>query len=323
MDTAALTLQVTAVQAINPLVRSLRLRAADGAALPGYSAGAHIRPRVTLPDGTQDWRHYSLVDLQGDNAAPAEYHIAVRLEDGGRGGSRFMHALQPGALLQVQPPKNDFPLHTGSRCLLLAGGIGITPLLTMAGQCRRLGQPVRLVYAGRSRALMAYVPELQKLLGADLQLHLDDEAGAPLDVAALLDGCADDETLQVCGPKPLLDAVLAGSQARGWAADRVRFELFTTPVAEAGDRPFEVLLAQSGRTLQVAADQTLLQCLIDAGVDPMFDCQRGECGVCAVPVMDGEIDHRDYVLTAGEKAAGNVMQACVSRVKGPKLVLDL
>ncbi|MBC7939773.1 MAG: 2Fe-2S iron-sulfur cluster binding domain-containing protein, partial [Chitinophagaceae bacterium] len=108
-----------------------------------------------------------------------------------------------------------------------------------------------------------------------------------------------------------------------WAAGRVRFELFTAPAADAGDRAFELVLSGSGRTLQVAADQTLLQCLVDAGCDPLFDCGRGECGVCAVAVLEGEIEHRDYVLSAREKAAGNVIQICVSRAKGTRLVLDL
>ncbi|MFY9514623.1 MAG: PDR/VanB family oxidoreductase [Rubrivivax sp.] len=326
MDTTTppLQLQVAEVQALNPLITRLRLLAAAGGTLPAYSAGAHLQVQVLLPDGSAAWRHYSLVDFAGDAAAPQAYDIAVRREDAGRGGSRHMHGLQPGTRLQVLPPRNDFPLQPGSSpVLLLAGGIGITPLLTMAAQCRRQGRPVRLVYAGRSRALMAFVPELQQLLGSGLQLHADDEAGAPLDVGALLAGCAADETVHVCGPQPLLDAVLAAAKARSWPAARVRFELFTAPAAEAGDRGFEVVLSSSGRTLQVAADQTLLQALIAAGCDPMFDCQRGECGVCAVPVLDGEIEHRDHVLSAREKAANNVIQVCVSRAKGARLVLDL
>lgn len=323
MTRPVLTLQVSDVQTLNPLVRSLRLQAADAAVLPGFAAGAHLRVQVTLPDGSSAWRHYSLISSEGDNTAPTHYRIAVRLEDEGRGGSRFMHALQAGALLTVEAPKNDFPLQPGGPALLVAGGIGITPLLTMAAQHRRGGQRTRLVYAGRSRALLAFVPELQQLLGDTLQVHADDEAGAPLDVAALLDGCAPDETLYVCGPKPLLDAVLAAAQARGWPRERVHFELFTEAVAEGGDQPFELVLAQSGRTLTVPADQTIVDCLIAAGCDPMFDCKRGECGVCTTTVIEGAIDHRDYVLSDSEKAGGQVMQICVSRAKGARLVLDL
>jgi vanillate O-demethylase ferredoxin subunit len=193
----------------------------------------------------------------------------------------------------------------------------------MAARRRAVGAPVRLHYAGRSRALMAFLPELEQLLGADLRLHADAEAGGPLDVDALLDGCAAQDQLYVCGPKPLLDAVLARTQARGWTHERVHFELFTTPAVEAGDHAFEVVLAQSGQAYTVPADQTVLDCLLEHGCDPLYDCKRGECGVCSTPVIEGELDHRDYFLSDAEKASGKVMQICISRCRGPRLVLDL
>jgi vanillate O-demethylase ferredoxin subunit len=117
--------------------------------------------------------------------------------------------------------------------------------------------------------------------------------------------------------------VLAGAQSRGWPRERVRFELFSTPAAADGAAGYEVVLAQSGRSLQVAPGQSLLDCLVEAGCDPMFDCKRGECGVCSVAVLEGEIDHHDYFLSDAEKAAGKVMQVCVSRARGARLVLDL
>ena len=326
---ATLTLQVTQAQSLNPLVREFRLARPDGAPLPGFSAGAHIRVQVTLADGKQDWRHYSLINpVPGTDAtdAPTEYRIAVRREDEGRGGSRFMHEkLQSGQSIVIEAPKNDFPLHAGgARAVLVAGGIGITPLLSMAARRRAEGAPVLMHYAGRSRELMAFLPELSQLLGEQLVVHADDEAGKPLDIGALLDSLASADRLYVCGPKVMLDAVLAAAQARGWNThERVHFELFTTPEVEEGDQPFELVLAQSGKTLTVPANQTILDCMIEHGCDPMFDCKRGECGVCATPVMEGEIDHRDYVLTAREKAEGNVMQICISRCKGKRLVLDI
>jgi len=323
-----LKMRVTEARSLNPLIRMLRLSAEDGATLPGFTAGAHIRVQVRLQDGTQDWRHYSLINplARADaTEAPSEYVIAVRREDTGRGGSRFMHeGLQAGDSLLIEAPKNDFPVHAGgARAVLVAGGIGVTPLVSMAASRKAADAPVRMHYAGRSRDLMAFLPELQALLGDDLLLHTDAEAGAPLDIGKLLDGCGADDLLYVCGPKVMLDAVLAATQARGWTHDRVHFELFTEPVVEEGDHAFEVVLAQSGQTYTVPADQTILDCLIDHGCDPMYDCKRGECGVCATPVMEGEIDHRDYVLTAREKAEGNVMQICISRCKGKRLVLDI
>jgi vanillate O-demethylase ferredoxin subunit len=326
--TSLLSLKVAEARTLNPLIRQLRLVAPGGAALPGFTAGAHLRVQVTLAGGSTDWRHYSLINFStaaGATDAPREYVIAVRREDDGRGGSRFMHErVQAGDTLAIEPPKNEFPLRElDTRAVLIAGGIGITPITSMAAQRRAEGRPVRLHYAGRSRTLMAFVPELQALLGDDLRLHADDEAGAPLDVDAVLDGCGEHDQLYVCGPKVLLDTVLARTQARGWTHERVHFELFTTPVADAGDKPIEVVLAVSGKTITVPAKQTILDCLIEHGCDPLFDCKRGECGVCSTTVIDGDVDHRDYFLSDAEKKSNKVMQICVSRARGARLVLDL
>jgi ferredoxin-NADP reductase len=322
-----LALRVVEARPLNPLIRLIRLRADDGRSLPAFTAGAHIRVQVGLPDGSRDWRHYSLINLLADPSAtdaPVEYVIAVRREDDGRGGSRYMHErLAPGDLLPVEPPKNDFALQPDAgRAVLVAGGIGVTPLASMAARRRAEGLPVRLHYAGRSRDVMAFLPELEALLGNDLVVHADAERGCPFGISALLDACGADDRIYVCGPKPMLDAVLAQTQARGWGHDRVHFELFTTPVAAAGDQPFEVELAQSGQRFTVPPGQSILDCMIEHGCDPMFDCKRGECGVCVTPVLEGEIDHRDYVLTASEKAEGKLIQVCVSRARGQKLVLD-
>ncbi|OUL98911.1 PDR/VanB family oxidoreductase [Variovorax sp. JS1663] len=326
--TATLQLRVAEAHQLNPLIRQFRLRADDGRALPGFAAGAHIRIQVELPGGGKDWRHYSLINFataRNATVAPTEYVIAVRKEDDGRGGSRFMHErLQQGDEVTIELPKNDFPLHTGpGGTVLLAGGIGITPLTSMAARRRAEGERVRLHYAGRSRDLMAFLPELQALLADDLRVHADAEAGGPLDIDGVLDAVPAGDRLYVCGPKVMLDAVLARTQARGWEHDRVHFELFTEAVVEEGDQAFEVELAQSGQRFTVPANQSILDCLIEHGCDPMFDCKRGECGVCTTAVLEGEIDHRDYVLSAREKAEGNVMQICISRAKGARLVLDI
>jgi vanillate O-demethylase ferredoxin subunit len=323
-----LTLRVAEARQLNPLIRQFRLRAVDGSVLPGYTAGAHLRVRVRLPEGTEDWRHYSLINLSTDAGAtdaPHEYVIAVRRDDEGRGGSRFMHEqVQDGDLLTIEAPKNEFALREHAGCaVLIAGGIGVTPLVSMAAERIREKAAVRMHYAGRTRELMAFVLELEHLLGDALDVHADAEAGGPLDIDALLDRCGGDDHLYVCGPKVMLDAVLALTQSRGWTHDRVHFELFTTPAVEAGDHEIEVVLAQTGRTLTVPGDVTILDCLIANGCDPMFDCKRGECGVCSTPVIEGEIDHRDYFLSKDEKASGKVMQICISRALGKRLVLDI
>ncbi len=325
---AILQLRVIEARELNPLIRLVRLRADDGAVLPSFTAGAHLRVQVELPDGSTDWRHYSLINLStsGDAcSAPTEYVIAIRREDEGRGGSRFMHQrVQPGQVLTIEAPKNEFPLREHAGCaVLVAGGIGVTPLVSMAAQRIAQNAPVRMHYAGRSRELMAFLPELQQLLGETLRVHTDAEAGAPLDVDALLDACGADDQLYVCGPKPMLDTLLAKTQALGWTRERVHFEVFTAPAVDAGDHAFEVVLQRSERSLTIPADRSILDCLIDAGCDPMFDCKRGECGVCETPVIEGEIDHRDYVLSERERREGKVMQICISRCKGQRLVLDL
>jgi vanillate O-demethylase ferredoxin subunit len=220
--------------------------------------------------------------------------------------------VQPDQVLTIEVPKNG-PAANTRLCSAGGRGIGITPLTSMAAQRKSEGKPVRMHYAGRSRDLMAFLPELQRLLGDDLAVHADAEAGAPLDVDRLLDRCAGNDQLYVCGPKALLDNVLAKTQARGWTHERVHFELFTTPVAAAGDQSFELVLEQSGRSFTVPVGQTVLDCLIEQGCDPLFDCKRGECGVCSTAVIEGDIDHRDYVLTAREKAEGTVINLHLAR----------
>jgi len=322
-----LSLQVAEIQVLNPLVRCYRLRAEDGRVLPPYEPGAHIRVEVQLPGGEHDWRHYSLINLSTDTQAleaPTEYVIAVRREDQGRGGSRCMHQLQAGQLVRVESPKNEFPLSgCDGHTVLLAGGIGVTPLMTMAASCVGRKQAVRMVYAGRERDGMAFTKELQDLLGTSLTVHVDAEAGGALDVDGLLDGCGGQDVLYVCGPKPMLDAVLEKTQARGWARERVHFEVFNAPVQQSGDHAFELVLAASAKTFTVPAAKSILDVLIDEGCDPMYDCKRGECGVCAVAFQEGEVDHRDYVLSDKEKQTGRVMHPCVSRCKGARLVLDM
>ncbi|MBV8619459.1 MAG: oxidoreductase [Curvibacter sp.] len=327
---ALIAVVVRTVRVLNPLITEFTLESADGGPLPGYTPGAHVRLPVQTASGQADWRHYSLINLDpapGATGSPRHYRVAVRLEAQGRGGSRYLHAqLKPGLRIGIEAPRNDFPLAQAGGCtVLLAGGIGITPLLSMAACCVGQGAAVRLHYAGRSPGLMAYAGEARDLLGERLHLHADDEAGAPLDLDAVLAGCGPLDTLHVCGPLPLLDAVLARAQGLGWPRGRIHFELFSgAPAASEGaDRPFEVCLQRSGRCHTVPAGRSILEVLLAQGCDPLYDCQRGECGVCAVPVLEGRPDHRDHVLTEAEKATGQVIQICVSRSLSPRLVLDL
>lgn len=326
-----LQLRVDAITAETARIRTLTLSAAAGGPLPGFSAGAHLK--LAIP-GVAEARCYSLLGLGASASAgsaafarPACYRLGVRLEDASRGGSRHLHQLGVGALIEASGPVNDFPLHPAEAgegpVVLLAGGIGITPIASMAAALQAAGRPYVLHYSGRSRRELAYLPALQALAGDALRLYADDEPAHRLALDALLDGIAANQHLYACGPQGLIDALIAGTRARAWAAGRLHFELFTTAAPQAGDTPFELELRQSGLRFTVAADQTILEAMEAHGYAPLYDCKRGECGVCVAAVLDGVPEHRDYCLSDAEKAAGRHIQLCVSRARSPRLVLDL
>lgn len=322
-----LKLIVREVRQESPLIRSFRLAREDGGALPAFGPGAHLK--ISVP-GLREPRSYSLVQLTPDAgcfAAPGEYRLGVRLEEDSQGGSRHMHALAVGDTLAAEGPRNDFPLHEAPAgddpVLLIAGGIGITPVASMAAALRAAGRAFHLHYCGRSKDQLAFVPELQALAGDSLSLHGDDDPASRFDLQALLDAASPRQHLYVCGPKGLIDAVIAGAKARHWPDAHVHFELFATAAPQAGDQPFEVELRQSGRVLTIPADKTIVDVMEEEGCDPMYDCKRGECGVCQATVLEGEPDHRDYYLSDTEKASGKIIQICISRAKSARLVLDL
>lgn len=317
-----LDLVVTESRALTPSIRALRLADPAGATLPGWTPGSHVK--VRLPDGGE--RSYSLISPVADRAAtaaPDSYLLGVRLEEAGQGGSRHMHGLRPGDAVSLSRPANHFPLE---RCekpvVLVAGGIGVTPILSMAAALQAEAHPYRFIYAGRSRDQLAFLPEIDALAGEALTLHADDVSGL-FDIAGLMASLQDGEPLYLCGPAPMIEAGIATAKALGWAEGRLRFEIFTAPVPAAGDQSFEVVLKSSGKRYRIPADKSILDVLIEAGEDPLHDCKRGDCGICQVGVIEGEPDHRDFILSDSEKAAGKLMQICVSRAKTPSLVLDL
>jgi len=315
-----LTLTVTACAPEGARIRRLTLGAPDGGPLPAWTAGAHVE--VELPGG--DLRPYSLVDLDGTAAAPRAWVLGVLLEPDSRGGSRHMHALQPGDTLRVTPPKNSFALADDpAPALLVAGGIGITPILSMARRLRDAGHPYRLTYAARSAGAMAFADHLRATHGTALTLHHDDTAGGPLPLAPLMAGAAPGAHVYVCGPRPMIEAARAAAEAAGIPPGRIHVELFESAAPQQGDGAFEVELASTGQVLVIPPGQTIIQVLEGAGIDLMYDCQRGDCGICQTGVLEGVPDHRDVVLTEAERAAGKVMQICVSRARSARLKLDL
>lgn len=289
-----------------------------GAPLPGWTPGAHVE--LLLPDGTT--RAYSLVDAGGWDA-PASYTLGVRLDAQGQGGSRFVHGLQPGDAVQVLAPKNSFPLdRSGAPALLIAGGIGVTPFVSMAAALTAQGRDWRMTYAARSRAALAFEAELRALAGDRLTLHLDDESGGPADLGPAIRAAAPGTHIYICGPRPMIDAARSLAAAAGHAPGHIHVELFEAAAPQTGDQPFEVQI-NDGRVFTVPPGQSIIDVLEGAGVDLIHDCKRGDCGICRVDVRAGTPDHRDVVLTEAERASGTVMQICVSRAKGGRLVLDI
>ena len=287
--------------------------------LPAYAAGSHVR--VTTAEGED--RAYSLVDFTPPENPCRAYTIAVQREDDGQGGSRFMHGLGQGDIVSLSTPKNDFAVQEDAPAVLLAGGIGITPMISMATALKAAGQDFALHYAGRSAALMAYTDTLAQTFGPALHLHCDDDPATTLDLDAVI-GSVDAKThLYVCGPRGLIDAARAKAEAAGIEAARIHFELFDNAAHQEGDGSFEVEVASTGAVITVASDQSIIEALEAEGVDVMYDCQRGDCGICQTDVISGTPDHRDVVLSPDERASNKVMQICVSRAKSPRLVLDL
>ncbi|MDV3126215.1 PDR/VanB family oxidoreductase [Mycobacterium sp. 21AC1] len=316
--TTVLTVVDREVVAHDQDVIALTLADATGAALPPWHPGAHID--VHLPSGRV--RQYSLC---GNPGSTATYRIAVRRIPGGGGGSVEVHdTLRVGARLTTHGPRNAFPLTVpgyGSptqRFRFIAGGIGITPILPMLGLAQRLGSDWSMVYAGRNRDSLPFLGELARF-GDRIQIRTDDVEGLPT-ASELLGDCPDATTVYACGPAPMLTAI------RAELADRdnieLHFERFAAPPVLDGAR-FSASVASTGATVDVDADETLLAALGRAGVAAPYSCQQGFCGTCRVRVLDGNVQHRDALLTDPERAAG-YMLTCVSRADaGERLTLDL
>ncbi|MDP9847897.1 PDR/VanB family oxidoreductase [Streptosporangium lutulentum] len=290
-------------------VVSLTLRAAGGEPLPRWQPGAHID--LLLGD-TGLVRQYSLC---GDPADTTVWRVAVLREPDGRGGSAWVHdRLDVGTEMSARGPRNHFPFTGGQRCLFIAGGIGITPLLPMVEAADRAGTEWRLIYGGRSRASMAFLGELARY-GDRVTVRPQDETGL-LDLDDLFR--EPHELVYSCGPEPLLAAV-----EERCTGGTLRVERFTPTSIEGPETAFEVELAQSGLTVSVPPGTSVLDAVTAAGVQVLSSCGEGTCGTCETVVLDGVPEHRDSILTEEEREAADYMMICVSRSRTPRLVLEL
>lgn len=312
-----LRLRVRALEWEAEGVLSVRLEQPAGGELPEWRPGAHVDLR--LPGGTT--RQYSL------NGSPADrtgWRVSVLLEPDSRGGSRAVHeTLRPGDLLDVTGPRNNFPLADSPEYLFIAGGIGITPLLPMLEGAAASGARWTLLYGGRTRSSMAFLPLLERY-GDRVLVRPQSEYGL-LDLPAFLGTPREDTGVYCCGPEPLLSAVERLCET--WPAGSLHVERFAAqpqePLDPAAEREFEVVLRQSGRAVTVPAGRSILQALEDNGIEPLNSCREGICGTCETTVVEGTPDHRDSLLSQDERDANDTMMICVGRALCPRLVLDL
>lgn len=308
-------------------IHSFEFRPLEGAVWPRFSAGAHID--IHIADDLS--RSYSLINPQGESH---RYVIAVNRDENGKGGSRYLHdTLRVGACVSISEPRNTFPLdESAAHSVFIAGGIGITPLWSMIQRLDQLGSPWTLHYAARARVNGAFVDQLEMLRQkdqSDCHLYFDQEPSSRgMDLRSVIGSCPPQAHIYCCGPIGMLAAFEQVVAELRIAPDRVHREYFAAPVISSNtqgqtNQAFNVLLSRSGRSIAVDKDSTILETLLDEGVDVPYSCMSGICGACITNVLEGQPDHRDLVLTEEEKESGKVMLICCSRSKSSEIVLDL
>ncbi len=310
---------ITRLQAIARDIVLIKLQATDKRALPGASPGAHID--LHLPNG--QIRQYSLTNAEG-KATQASYQIAVARDVNSRGGSAWMHdKLRTGTSLSISAPRNLFELDTAApgKVLFIGAGIGITPIYAMVKAAQQNGMDWQLMACARSASRLAFQEELHALDPRRVQFHFDMEQGTPLNLEALLSASAWD-AVYACGPAGLLDAIEQATA--NWPAGAVRMERFKAQTQDPSTHTaFQLVLAQSGLTVEVQANESPLEALERIGIEHPYACREGLCGTCEVRVLEGQPDHKDNVLSEQERTAGQRFIPCVSRCSGSKLVIEL
>jgi ferredoxin-NADP reductase len=285
-----------------------------GGALPDAEAGAHIG--LMLPGGLE--RQYSLVHA---GPVPMRYVVGVKRDAASRGGSQYLHdTMKVGDRLEIAPPRNNFPLNSDAEhTVLIAGGIGVTPIYCMVQQLERRGASFELHYACRAREDAAFIDQLAGR--SNVHLHFDDEnGGAVMDIASAVRAASPEAHLYCCGPTPMLAAFEAACAGR--PAEQVHVEYFTQKYEAAEDGGYTVVLARSQKEFLIPPGKSILHVLQDAGIDVASSCEEGVCGACETAVLSGTPDHRDAILSDQERAANDTMFICCSGSKSERLVLD-
>lgn len=316
---ATFTVHVVAVREEAEGIRSIELAAPEGGLLPTFTAGAHID--VHLSENMV--RQYSLCNHPQERH---RYVIAVMLDPQGRGGSRRIHSLTVGERLRISEPKNFFELSSSGKSLLIAGGIGITPILCMAQSLASVGRTFSMHYAARTRSCTAFSDQIRRSdFAQSVSYYWSREPdGKRLDFAHVLECSGPEDHLYVCGPRGFMEAALQTARAKGWPEQRLHYEFFTGEKVHLDtDSTFSVRLASSGKTFEIAPDKSVVDALAEAGVEIPTSCEQGICGTCLTGVLSGEPDHRDMFLTPEEQARNDKFLPCCSRSKSQELVLDL
>jgi vanillate O-demethylase ferredoxin subunit len=325
--TTGLTVRVAKIERAAEDVLALELRAAPGYVLSPFTAGSHIDVELPAKDAAGHFivRQYSLCNPPSEHD---RYLIAVGRDANSRGGSTWIHdTLKEGDTLRISTPRNHFPLvEDASATVLVAGGIGITPMLAMASRLSALGRKWTLYYCARTPQRAAFKEILEQLPGELVPVYDGVPGGSPIDLVEVMKSAPADAHLYCCGPTSLMEAFEKAAQAR--PAQHVHVEWFKprpTAAAAQGDweETFSIKLARTGTTLAVPANKSILDVLIDAGVSVPYSCCDGVCGTCETRVLDGIPEHRDSVLFGEEAAANDRIMVCVSRCRTPSLTLDL
>lgn len=315
-----LPLVIGGIRQLTPDIRAYELRSLDETPLPKITAGAHIQVPVKLANGQLAWRNYSI----SSNPERTDcYEIAVKLEEKGGGGSLAVHQdYQMGLVLNCKLPENFFPLvESNPPTILVAGGIGITAIKSMALALLKSNAEFELHYAGRTIKDMAYTDRLSKQLGEKLHLYPSIK-GQKLSLKKLMEQQSDQSHFYLCGPTSMINDYMQCAAELKIQSDRIHYEYFSAPLADSA-KPCQLTLTQSNIKIDVASDQSLLDAVLEAGIDAPFSCMAGECKSCVVNVSkETSIEHLDNCLTEHERASGK-MCLCVSRPKSTSLHIDL
>ena len=307
------------IHQLTPSIRALELISTSGSALPPFEAGSHID--VHLKNGLT--RQYSLSNCSSENN---RYVIGVLHDVNSRGGSRCIHNdYQEGDVLSIGQPRNLFALHNNTKkAVLFAGGIGITPILSMAYRLKAQGIPFELHYFVRSHEMIAFYGNLAQYFADQIHFHIQNQVDTECDMAKVLQQPDSGKHLYVCGPTGFMQFVMQSAEAAGWQAEQLHQEHFVAPKAyHSKDEAFTLEIKGTGRRIEIQPEQTVTQALLAYGFDVPVSCEQGICGTCITRVVSGIPDHRDVFMTDEEHALNNQFTPCCSRAKSKHLVIEL